>query len=45
MSLLKAAQMRADPTQSTRDRNLGEDVRGVIGVLGEYNNPAIPKKR
>ncbi|MDC2981501.1 hypothetical protein OA007_02210 [SAR116 cluster bacterium] len=38
------AQMRPDPTQSTRDRNLGQDVRAVIGVLSEYNNPRNPEE-
>ena len=48
MSLLKAGRSSGQiltRDKTTRDRNLGQDVRGVIGLLGEYNNPRIPKKR
>jgi len=32
-------QANPDPSKKTRDKQTGKDVKGVIGVLGPYNNP------
>ena len=38
------AMMSADPRRTTRDPRYGDDVRAVVGVMGEYKNPRDPQE-